>query len=170
MRKRQRNSQANQHQSQMRSHSCKLFQRNRWVGVSNKKLAIPSVWENCSHWMLNCLNILYAGAVGRNRDCFKQKLVICEHFFGAAVPKKVVPSTHQFSIGFSVVKCSKYNQFFHPRCKSTLNCSRFAVGRLFGQGRAEDVFAFHEFWIFLIRFFAKCQKLKLSKRFPSEWC
>ena len=70
----------------------------------------------------------------------------CEHIFGATSPKKVVPTTNQFSIGFSVVKCSKYNQFFHPRYKSTLKIVRFVLGPLFFErGRAEDVFAFHEF-------------------------
>ena len=41
------------------------------------------------------------------------------------------PSANQFSIGFSVVKWWKYNQFFHPRCKSTLKFDRFVLGPLF---------------------------------------
>ena len=42
--------------------------------------------------------------------------------------QKVVPSTNQFSIGFSIVKCPKYNQFFHPRYKSSRLVHTFVLG------------------------------------------
>ena len=41
--------------------------------------------------MLDSVNILYAGGVGRNRMQKYQKLVTLEQFYGVASPKKVVP-------------------------------------------------------------------------------
>ena len=70
-----------------------------------------------------------------------------------AAPKSG-PSTNQFSIGFSVVKCSKYNQFFHSRYKSVLKFVRFVLGQLFSPKMGSH---FISFQYFLIRSFAKCQ-------------
>ena len=68
-----------------------------------------------------------------------------KHIFGAASPPKVVPTTNQFSIKFSEIKCSKYNTFFHPRYKRTLNWFRFAVGPLFGVRPRRRCVRFHDF-------------------------
>ena len=73
--------------------------------------------------------------------------------------QKMDPTTNQFSIGFSVVKCSKYNHFF-IRCIKVLLIDRgLPWDDFFGRGRAEDVFAFHEFSIFFDSVFCKIPEM-----------
>ena len=76
-----------------------------------------------------CFLIVISGILKKNKSKYL-KLMKCEHIFGVTSPKKVVPSTNQFLIEFSIVKCLKYN-IFHPRYKSTHKGDQIVLGTTF---------------------------------------
>ena len=100
-----------------------------------------------------------SGDVGENQASESLFSVKREHFTFVDLPQKVVPSTNQFSIGFSVVKCSKYNHFFIRGIKVLLIDPGLAWDDFLGRCRAENVFAFHEFSIFFDSVFCKMSEM-----------
>ena len=86
-----------------------------------------------------------SGGVGENQASKSLFSVKREHFTFVDLPQKMVSSTNNFSIGFSIVKCPKYNQFFIRVIKVLVIDPGLAWDHFFGRRRAEDVFAFHEF-------------------------
>ena len=87
-------------------------------------------------WLLWCNRAGIVESLSFLVFCKKQKQKILKtremrtHLRRDLAPKSR-PNHKSVFKGFSVVKCSKYNHFFHPRYKSTLNWSRFGVGPLF---------------------------------------
>ena len=87
------------------------------------------------------------------------------------LPQKVSRETSELQycvLSYSNWKLSKYNQFFHPRYKKLLIDPGLAWDHFFGRRRAEDVFAFHEFYIFFDLVFCKMPENIMRQQISSR--